>query len=174
MNILALDLSLTATGWARSDGTSGVLSPPKGHDRGMARLSWIRASVLTLSKCTDLVVIEGYSFGAKGNAVINLGELGGVIRLAFYSIDKPYVELPPSCVKLFATGKGNAKKDEVLGAAIRKLSYQRSDHNEADALWLLEMAHTRYGDLYPSKLSEVTKRALAKIEWPKIAATVAA
>lgn len=166
MNITALDMSLTATGWAKSTDASGVLVPPKGHDRGMARLRWLRDSVLSAALGADLVVIEGYSFGSKGNAVINLGELGGVIRLALSDANKRYVEIPPSCVKLFATGKGNAPKDEVLAAAIRKLGYARANHNEADALWLLEMARAHYSDV--TLRTESQDRALSKIEWPRI------
>jgi len=41
MTILALDLSLTATGWAYSTGESGTLIPPK-DVRGIARLRWYR------------------------------------------------------------------------------------------------------------------------------------
>ena len=42
MNILAIDPSLTALGWASSlDADSGVLSPPKGV-KGTARLDWFR------------------------------------------------------------------------------------------------------------------------------------
>jgi len=172
MIITALDLSLTAAGWATThaivtDATSGVLSPPKGLDRGMARLRWMRSKVIDIVAASNLVVIEGYAFGVQGQqGHISLGELGGVVRLAIADRGIPYVEIPPSCVKLFATGKGNAPKDEVLAAAIRKLEYAGHDHNEADALWLLEMAHTRYSDLWPDGVSESVKRSLAKIQWP--------
>jgi crossover junction endodeoxyribonuclease RuvC len=173
--ITALDLSLTAAGWATSQPilkTSGVLSPPKGHDRGMARLRWMRSAVVDLVAASDLVVIEGYAFGAKGNAVISLGELGGVVRLALSDRGLPVVEIPPSCVKLFATGKGNAPKDEVLAAAIRKLGYTEHDHNVADALWLLDMANAAYDDTRPLA-NEAQRRAMAKIVWPGIAKAAA-
>jgi Holliday junction resolvasome RuvABC endonuclease subunit len=166
MIITALDMSLVATGWASTNGESGVFCPPKSHDRGVSRLRWLRSSVLDRAVPSDLVVIEGYAYGAKGNAVINLGELGGVIRLALSDDGICYVEVPPACVKLFATGKGNAKKDEVLAAAIRKLEYAGHDHNEADALWLLEMAKRHYvDDLRHQTIAE--GRALEKITWPR-------
>jgi hypothetical protein len=59
--IVALDLSLTASGYATSDGRSGVLSPPKGW-AGMTRLKWILDSVWNLTEKADLVVIENYAF----------------------------------------------------------------------------------------------------------------
>lgn len=167
MIITALDMSLTAAGWASTMLGSGVLVPPKGHDRGIPRLRWMRDAVLARVAGSELVVIEGYAFGAKGSAVINLGELGGVIRLALADARYRYVEINPSSVKLFATGKGNAKKDEVLAAAIRKLGYTGHDHNEADAKWMLEMAERAYGH---GELTEYQERAFSKIGWPKVAA----
>jgi hypothetical protein len=69
-------------------------------------------------------------------------------------------------VKLFATGKGNAPKDVVLTAAIQKLQYAGNDHNEADALWLLEMAVQHYHSLPPH--GEYQDRALEPISWPTL------
>jgi crossover junction endodeoxyribonuclease RuvC len=171
--ITALDMSLVATGWASTDElfdheesrvTSGVIIPPKCADRGVARLRWIRGAVLDRVEPSNLVVIEGYAFGAKGNAVINLGELGGVIRVALADRGIRFVEIPPACVKLFATGKGNAKKNDVFAAAIRKLGYAGNDHNEADALWLHRMAMDVYGD---RELTEYQQRAVSKVPWPR-------
>jgi Holliday junction resolvasome RuvABC endonuclease subunit len=172
--ITALDMSLTATGWATSHAvlstaTSGVIVPPAFADRGIARIRWIRAAVMERVHASNLVVIEGYAFGVQGQqGHISLGELGGVIRVALTDRRIPYVEIPPACVKLFATGKGNGKKDEVLAAAIRKLEYSGHDHNEADALWLLEMARAAYDDERPPA-NEAQRRAMAKIVWPRFA-----
>lgn len=164
--IVAFDLSLTATGWASGTGDSGVLTPPKTADRGMRRLQWIRDAVLRLTDRADLVALEGYAFGAKGNAILNLAELGGVVRVALADRGRRFVDVPPSCLKLFATGKGNAKKDDVFAAAIRKLAYAGNDHNESDALWLLEMARGGVG--FTKGHNEHQRRALAKITWPVI------
>jgi Holliday junction resolvasome RuvABC endonuclease subunit len=181
MRILALDLSLSATGWADAAG-AGVLRPPKDHDRGMKRLVWIRDQVLEFAANTeqlhvgsasaDLVVIEGYAFGAKNQAGVHaIGELGGIVRVALFEFGVPVVEIPPASLKLFATGKGNAPKDEVLAAAIRQLGYDGHDHNLADALWLHRMALAQYSG---GKHTEAKERALAKIAWPRFATAVPA
>lgn len=165
MNTLALDLSLTASGWACTSGASGVLVPPKPVSRGIPRIQWARRAVLDLVDGIDLVVIEGYAFGVQGQqGHISLGELGGVIRVSLADRNIPFVEVPPACVKLFATGKGNAKKDDVFAAAIRRLGYAGNDHNEADALWLLAMAAANANG---GGKNEAERRALAKIEWPR-------
>ena len=51
----------------------------------------------------------------------------------------PYQGVPVGTIKKFATGKGNASKDEVI-AAMRAKGHPVTDDNEADALALLHWA----------------------------------
>lgn len=166
MNILALDLSLTATGWALSSGQSGVYSPPK-LSTGTRRLIAIRDAMLGYATNADLVVIEGFAYGAKGRAVLDIAGMGWIVRVALVERGYPVVEVPPASLKMFATGKGNADKNAMLGEAIRKLKYDGNDHNVADAKWLLMMTQTAYGGAV-SLANAKQREALAKIEWPKI------
>lgn len=187
MNIAAFDLSLTAAGfattypviedadWGRGssscvagtrDGISSGIIEPEGM-KGTKRLRYIRGLVLDIASGADLVVIEGLAFGAKGNAMLDLAGLAAVVRIALADREQPYVDIPPASMKLFATGKGNAPKDEVLACAVRKLDYPRHNHNEADALWLLQMAQMHTGELIAG--NEHQRRALAKIVWPEMA-----
>lgn len=172
MNLISFDLSLTSTGWADASGC-GVLQPPKLF--GVKRLRWIRDNVLDLAKGADLVVIEGYAF-ARPNQAHQIGELGGVIRLALADAGLRWVEVAPSSLKKFATGKGNAKKEDVLGAAIRKLRYDRNSFDEADALFLLQMARTHYAEpkVIGAMATVYEREALAGVEWPRIAQAVPA
>jgi Holliday junction resolvasome RuvABC endonuclease subunit len=48
----------------------------------------------------------------------------------------PYEGVPVGTIKRFATGKGNATKDDMLTAS-RDWGYEPSDDNEADAIALL-------------------------------------
>ena len=167
--ICALDLSLAATGYARNDtygaddgSSSGVIPPTK--LTGIPRLRYLRERVLDIADGADLVVLEGYAF-ARANQAHQLGELGGVIRVALMDRGQPYTDVPPANLKLFACGRGNATKQEMLGAAIRKLGYERNDHNEADALWLLEIATCGVG--LSIAANDAQRRALAKITWPE-------
>jgi crossover junction endodeoxyribonuclease RuvC len=162
--IVALDLSLTATGFACTDGRSGVLNPPKGFDRGMPRLQWIMNQVWKITEGADLVVIEGYAFD-RPNQAHQIGELGGIIRFTLWEaeVPRPYIEIAPSSMKKFATGKGNASKPEVLVEAVRKLGYRGASTDEADALWLLEMARAHYEK---RTLTVKQVEALDKIDWP--------
>ena len=171
MRIVAFDLSLTCTGWCDGAGV-GTLVPPKGYDRGVPRLDWIRARVMEKADGAQLVAIEGYSYGAKGSSFLSLAELGGVIRWNLYVRKIPYVVIAPSSRAMFATGKGNAKKEEVFAAAIRKINYRGNSHDEADAMWLHRMAECKYertsAMMGLTGPTEYEKRALSKIEWPTL------
>jgi Holliday junction resolvasome RuvABC endonuclease subunit len=167
MKIVAFDLSLTATGWAQSldDVCSvGVISTP---DRPkIERLGAIRRAVLDKADGADVVILEDYAF-SQVNRAHAMGELGGVIRLALHDERLPYATVAPTSLKKYAAGKGNAKKEAVLAAAIRRLDYQGDDHNEADALWLLAMALDHYA-IVPVNVPQAHRAALDKVNWPTV------
>lgn len=165
MNILALDLSLTATGVCHPDGTTEILAPHK-KDRGAARLHAITTAITYRTRGkADLVVIEGYAFGARGRATFNIGELGGCVRMLLFRDQIPFVEVPPACLKRYATGRGNATKDAVLSAAVLR-SGRAMSNDEADAWWLWVMAMQHYNR--PAGLPKMPKAhqiALGGVEW---------
>ncbi len=167
MNLAALDLSLTATGWAR-DGAVGVISPPGRVGKGTARLAWLRETLLERVDGADLVVIEGYSFHSRGRGTIARAELGGVIRLALHDRRIPWVEVSPSSLKRYATGKGNSPKEAVLASAIRRLGYPGHSDDEADALWLLAMARDHYGLPGAPAMPKAHREALEGVDWPEV------
>lgn len=177
MKITALDLSLTATGYAigsSEDPTAWRWKPEQlgtiatADHRGMHRLDLIRRRVLELVDGADVVVLEGYAYGSKRQSHTRaIAELGGVIRMTLYDLGFPYVEVPPASLKKYATGKGNAGKSDVLVEAVKRLEYNGSDHNEADALWLLEMALDEYG-IIEGCVPQTHREALEKVEWPAL------
>ena len=117
----------------------------------------------------DLVVLEGYSFGSKGRALFDIAELGGIIRMTLLDHEYPYVEVPPSSLKKFATGKGNAPKDLMLVEAVKRLGYTGSDHNEADALFLWHLAANAYGLPGAVTVPKSHMETKARPAWPQIA-----
>lgn len=154
--IVGLDLSLTATGFANDEHANVY----KSRKRGVERLADLRDFVtLMVSGYPDepvLVVLEGYSY-ASGHQAHQLGELGGVIRLALHEMRVAYVEVAPATLKKFATGKGNANKSAMGLAAARNGYDGPGDDNAIDAWWLRLMGlyahnqcpadlHTAYRD----------------------------
>jgi crossover junction endodeoxyribonuclease RuvC len=78
------------------------------------------------------------------------------------------VEVGIAALKKYATGKGNAGKDEVLASVVRRYpDHLVADNNQADALVLRAMVADRYG----APLAEIPARqreALASVAWPAI------
>lgn len=178
MNIVGLDLSLTTTGIATVAGCEVLRTDL----RGCERLAWLREMVLvacgervlqagtalTFTPLADLVVLEDYAY-SRANQAHQIGELHGVIRLALHEAEIPVALVAPTARAKYATGKGNAGKAEVLAAAIRRLGYDSHDDNEADALWLRQMAIDHYGLTLPSApMPAANREALGKVDWPEI------
>jgi hypothetical protein len=131
--IMGLDLSLTAPGMAMIDGIE-VMHP---KTRGVQRLILIRDWVLDgIGGRTTTVYLEGYAYG-RHNQAHQLGELGGVIRVALAERNVNVAVVPPATLKQFATGKGNAGKADMLLAAMRAgYADDSADDNAIDAYWL--------------------------------------
>lgn len=115
------------------------------------------------SKLPELAVIEGYSYDSEGR-VFQLGEAGGVIRLALVQLEIPYIEVPPSSLKLFVTGDGDASKQHMIDAVSHIYGYETDDDNEADAIGL-----TMWGVVQLTKRSKrrCELQAIKNLKTPK-------
>jgi Holliday junction resolvasome RuvABC endonuclease subunit len=58
------------------------------------------------------VFIEGYSMGSSGR-VFNIAENTGILKYRFWNLGIEYAIVPPTVIKKFATGKGNANKERM-------------------------------------------------------------
>lgn len=87
----------------------------KEYDTPIRRFSQISDWVYELMEDTihteQLVFIEGYSFGSKGQAVFQIAENCGILKYRLQQMMIDYDTVVPSVVKKGATGKGNADKD---------------------------------------------------------------
>lgn len=103
----------------------------------------------------SLIVIEGFSYGSKGRGVFDIAYLGWRIReeLERYRTedDIPWLEVSPSQVKQFATGKGNANKEIVLQQVYKRWGVEFNDNNQADAYVLAQI-----GRAYLSEMDNLT------------------
>jgi Holliday junction resolvasome RuvABC endonuclease subunit len=63
-------------------------------------------------RTVEKVFIEGYSYGSTGR-VFQIAENGGVLKFLLWRNHIPYDVVPPTVVKKFATGKGNANKELI-------------------------------------------------------------
>ena len=63
------------------------------------------------------VFIEGYAFATSGKShVRSVAENSGLLKHKMYKIKQPFTSEPPSVIKKYATGKGNANKDLMYDA----------------------------------------------------------
>lgn len=60
----------------------------------------------------EKVFIEDYSLGSKGK-VFHIAENTGVLKYRFWNLGIAYETIPPTVIKKFATGKGNADKQKM-------------------------------------------------------------
>jgi crossover junction endodeoxyribonuclease RuvC len=181
LRLVALDLSLTATGIAVTHDQAceprlscRTVTPRKRPSETTidhVRLHETICAVQAAVKCRpDLVVIERpLQIEGKGDTSVRLGELHGPIKHWLWSRQIPYVDVHLTHVKQYATGAGNADKPTVLAAVIA--TYGRllhvGTHDEADAVSLLASALDHYGQA----LAEVPashRKALAGTQWPDL------
>ncbi len=129
MNIVGLDLSLTGSGIAAIDMSTGDLStalhssaPPvinnlAAHvNRHQELVDGIVGQVLACNPA--LVVVEGLQFSVKSkdSSLTRRGFLWWAVIAALCTAGVPIMEVTPQQIKQFATGRGNASKAEVVAA----------------------------------------------------------
>lgn len=163
MNIVGLDLSLTATGWAASDHGTITTSP---RDELGARLEVIRSTIHDLTNGSHLVVIEDLPSHVKHGGP-QLGMVHGIVRHWFWAHHVPVVLIPPASLKTYATGKGNASKPDIRMAIYQRYGLDIPDDNAADAHVLRAMALDHYGAPL-AVLPQTHRRALDKVDWPNL------
>lgn len=143
LTVIGLDLSLTSTGAVvlSPGGEPGKLAQEsmviKSKFKEEARLEHIREQVMELVGVNqpDLIVLEGYAFG-RPNAMAPLAELGGVIKHSLHTHGWIYLVVPPTRVKKYVCGKGNAKKDEVRLGVYKRWGFEAPTNDEIDAYGL--------------------------------------
>lgn len=148
MNILALDCA-TRTGWATLiDGhiESGVqdFSKKRGESNGMVFLrfnSWLAGlyevtSFLNKKRTFDLVVYEQAHHQGGAATEICVGLTTRAQEFAT-RIGAEYMPVKTTVLKKWATGKGNAGKEEMMRWFTREFGREPVTDDEADAAALL-------------------------------------
>jgi Holliday junction resolvasome RuvABC endonuclease subunit len=145
MKILSLDLG-THMGWAYAQngfildsGTVHFKTNDKftgGGLRGLKMQNWLN-SLVQAGKKLELVTFEevrahtgvdaAHAYGGYLMVLTAWCELNGV----------PYISVPVGTIKKHATGKGNAKKEQMIDAAYLICGKIPHDDNEADAICIM-------------------------------------
>jgi crossover junction endodeoxyribonuclease RuvC len=171
--VVGIDPSLTGTGVATPSRLLTVGSKPADLSvRGRRDRLRLAADTIILAIAEDvaprtaLIVIEAPAYSKTGH----MHERSG---LWWYLVDELLsdghlvCEVTPSARAKYATGRGNAGKDEVLAAVVRRYPDQDvADNNTADALVLRAMGSRQLGRPLENGLPLAHRASLEKVLWP--------
>jgi Holliday junction resolvasome RuvABC endonuclease subunit len=158
--IVAVDLSLTSTGFARTE------FPAKGNfdfrtfkttpadGKTVDRALIIAKQIMKHSnKDRDFFFVEDYAYavGRNKNTISKLaflGELNGVVKLVLQQwSSKPVIPIPIGTWKKFLSGNGNLPKDEFKLAVFKKFNVDCKTNDEAAAIAIMDFSlHLLGGD----------------------------
>lgn len=151
--ILGLDLSLNSTGWAvlGPDGSteSGTIRPAKTDPIGHRLLDIDTALLALLERYEPTDVAIEHPVGRYADSTIKIAMVHGIVhrRLAWWNATDPHTvhDIEPTTLKKLATGRGNADKDDVRGAARARLGFTGESDDIADAMWLCDFVARQKG-----------------------------
>jgi crossover junction endodeoxyribonuclease RuvC len=167
MKVIGVDLSLRSTGVAGRGWADRIAPGPNLH--GLDRLRHIRAAVLDFARGADLCVIEGPSYGSQGAGQHERAGAWWLVVEALSASEIPVAVVPPTCRARYACGKGNASKDQVLIAAVRRYPDVDIDGNDAaDAVILAAMGADWLGEPW-AQVPAAHRTGLDGVRWPEAA-----
>lgn len=114
------------------------------------------------------VGIEGMSFGSKGRVIFELGGLSHMLREMLITTGRSFIVMPPTTVKKYWAGKGNAPKDAMIEEAenrkltidimknygTKKSPNMRYDDNVVDSFAICDLAK----NIFEGKLEDFKKQ----------------
>lgn len=157
MNILALDPA-NKCGFAHSNGEHGVWHLGKGElGQQHAELVRLLDDAIERWSC-NMIATENAGFGSRNPEVQAMhNERLGIIRMIAHKHGAKLIAFSPMTIKAFATGHGHAKKPQMVAACRRLLDLNVVSEDEADAIWILELA--KRPDCWPKPKVKGKRRA---------------
>lgn len=118
--ILAIDLSLTATGWATDKAYGLITTDPTADmlDRWETIMSSLTRTVDANAGQADVWIEQGFGMSTRGRSGGDIAELRGALRWelwGLYGITR-ITEVPPLTLKKFTTGYGSSTKADMIAA----------------------------------------------------------
>lgn len=158
---------MTATGITTNGSVRTVATKPKDFECFEQRLLHVWDKISTDLLCADFVAIEGLAFSSKTGQAAERAGLHHFVRVELYRHAVPWALIPPTSLKRWVCGKGNASKDEMVIASVRLFpDIMFKDNNGSDSLGLYSMAKDHFGEPIV-EVPRANRTALDKIEWPK-------
>lgn len=181
LRVAGIDPSLTSTGVAvaliSEAGTvvdrvtrTVVSKGTKGDslDARYARLRVLVARIVDVADGSDLVVIESPAHSRVTGSHHDRSGLWWLLVQEFRECSlASIVEVSPSARAKYIAGKGNAAKDAVLAAAIRRWpEWDITGNDVADAVGLLSMGCRSLGHPIETSMPAANLTAMTSVRWP--------
>lgn len=149
-SFLGVDPSLTGFAYRKAVGEQsygfGIRTKPKAFPSFPARLDFMtsefRRFLSEHGSTIQLAAIEGFSMGNKqgSSKSIEIGAVGMMARVELWRAGIPFLEVPPSTLKKWISGKGNAEKNLMLRAVYQRWGFEAETDDDADAYALMKLA----------------------------------
>lgn len=165
--VIGIDQSLTGFGMTflsttTDDYTSWVYrSPHRGVDRLLDIQRWLTERIDEAQAHGHQFVDAAMESGVvMSNSALVLGELSATVKLlladTFSPFEKPSrpLQVPPTSLKKFVTGRGNANKQEVVLSAYKTWSVEFTDDNAADSYCLARLVRGGHSIKYQRETYE--------------------
>jgi crossover junction endodeoxyribonuclease RuvC len=193
LRVLGFDQSLTSFGVAAIYGAEAeawrLRYPPRKPAYDVRayqheRLAYLEDGVRSAASGAHVAALEDVTYAAKGDALTDLAGLFWMVRHVLWEMHVPYAVVNSSHRRKWITGRGDAPKDEVLAAVIKRFPRVNvCGNDEADALVLAAMTADRYGCpivQMPADRAAILngvhttkpKRGQPLIDWPQLRETV--
>jgi crossover junction endodeoxyribonuclease RuvC len=177
-HVIGVDLSLTATGM--SDGATTWLVRSKGKETATLldraeRLERVRNEILShlvTRPGLDLVLIEQPAYSRQNGHMHDRSGLWWLVVNDILAHGFALVEVAPTALKKYATGKGTANKGAVVDATARRfpdIDTGSGDDNRCDALWLAAMGIDHLTGV--SVVPAAQRAVLDNVAWPEVVAS---
>jgi len=172
--VIGIDPSLTSTGITRihpNGQTETQRIQTKGTKNATLKQRYRRLDNLYTQICANiphntLVIIEGPAYANQAGSMHDRSGLWWLTIDELLLNDIDTAEVPPTLLKKYATGKGNASKDEVLAAAIRRYpDINITGNDTADATILAAIGRRHLGAPIDN-MPAINTTTLDKIRWP--------
>ena len=166
--VVGLDPSLTGLGLATGEGLSTITSKPAG-----ATIAARAERIVTMADAVarripegSLVVIEGPAYSRQLGAGHHLSAgLWWVLAVELTHRGHTLIEVSPSALKKFATGKGNATKPDMRMAMFQRTGLDERDDNRVDAYFLRQVGLHLVGDPDALPLPKAHLAVLAGVQY---------
>jgi Holliday junction resolvasome RuvABC endonuclease subunit len=168
LQVIGLDLSITSTGVARTDGSTFRIRTRQKD--GPKRLTVIRdrLTIEVAEQQPDLAVIEDLPTKMHPKSLKPVAALHGVVQALLVDAGVPWAYIAPATLKKFAADNGGASKRDMTAAAFLADGATFEDDEGADQVdaWWLRAAGFDWVGLPLFTMPEAQRAALSKADWP--------